>query len=154
MNVTGQDISGDTPSDLTIDGSNKVTLSEVEGAKSLKFTAEVTGTQLTDADKGVTFALVSQADATGLGDDKTLDDISALTPVPAGITLTTNPDGTVTLNVAATATYDTNNKITLYLRAQKTLKKLHANDKDEIALANRTKVYTIELTKKAAAATP
>ena len=154
MNVTGQDISGDTPSDLTIDGSNKVTLSEVEGAKSLKFTAALTGTQLTDADKEVTFALVSQADATDLGDGKTLDDIPALTPIPAGITLTTNPDGTVTLNVAATATYDADNKITLYLRAQKKLKKLYANDEDEILLANRTKVYTIELTKKAAAATP
>ena len=109
------------------------------------------GTQLTDDDKKVTFALVEQADTEGLkGENLTLDDIPAAT-LPAGVTLTTNPDGTVTLNVAANAAYDADdNKITLYLRASKNLKKLYASDETEITETDRTKVYTIELTKKAA----
>ncbi len=150
MIVTGQDVSGETPTDLVI-SSNKVSLTDVEGAKSLKFTAEVKGTQLTDDDKKVTFALVKQADTEGLeGENLTLDDIPAAT-LPAGVTLTTNPDGTVTLNVAANAAYGADdNKITLYLRASKNLKKLYASDETEITETDRTKVYTIELTKKAA----
>ncbi len=154
MTVTGQDVSGETPTDLVI-SSNKVSLTDVEGAKSLKFTAEVKGTQLTDDDKKVTFALVKQADTEGLeGENLTLDDIPAAT-LPAGVTLTTNPDGTVTLNVAANAAYGADdNKITLYLRASKNLKKLYASDETEITETDRTKVYTIELTKKAATPAP
>ena len=154
MTVTGQDVSGETLTDLVI-SSNKVSLTDVEGAKSLKFTAEVEGTQLTDDDKKVTFALVKQADTEGLeGENLTLDDIPAAT-LPAGVTLTTNPDGTVTLNVAANAAYGADdNKITLYLRASKNLKKLYASDETEITETNRTKVYTIELTKKAATPAP
>ncbi len=154
MTVTGQDVSGETPTDLVI-SSNKVSLTDVEGAKSLKFTAAVEGTQLTDDDKKVTFALVKQADTDGLeGENLTLDDIPAAT-LPAGVTLTTNPDGTVTLNVAANAAYGADdNKITLYLRASKNLKKLYASDETEITETDRTKVYTIELTKKAATPAP
>lgn len=157
MNVTGQDISGETPAPLTI-SSGKVTMAEVDGAKSLKFTAEVTGTQLTAKDKEVTFGLVTQADTTDLeGDNPTLDDIPAAT-APAGVTLTTNADGSVTINVAANATWggDDNDTITLYLRAQKKLKKLYTSDADNAAIGvtDRTKVITIELKKKAAAVTP
>lgn len=156
MNVTGQDISGETPS--VLDLTSKVEVANVDGAKSFKFKAEVTGTQLTDDDKKVTFALVSQADTTGLTipgvDNPTLDDIPAAT-VPTGVTLTTNPDGTVTLNVAANAAYGAeDSKITLYLRASKNLKKLYNSDATEITVTDRTKVYTIELTKKAATPAP
>lgn len=100
----------------------------------------------------MTFALVSQATAPS-GDDKTLDDIPAADS-KTGVTLTTNADGSATLSVAATAQWNDDGKIILYLRASKNLKKLYASDATEIAVDNRTKVYTIELTKKAATSTP
>ena len=152
MTVTGKDISGETPEDLTIGDDGKVSLSEVDGAKSLKFEAKVTGAHLTADDQKVTFALVSQATAPS-GDDKTLDDIPAADS-KTGVTLTTNADGSATLSVAATAQWNDDGKIILYLRASKNLKKLYASDATEIAVADRTKVYTIELTKKAATPAP
>lgn len=154
MTVTGKDISGETPEDLTIGAEGKVSLTEIEGAKSLKFEAEVTGTHLTADDQKVIFALVKQATTDGLeGTDLTLDDIPAADS-KTGVTLTTNADGSATLSVAANAEWNDNGKIILYLRASKNLKKLYASDATEIAVASRTKVYTIELTKKAATPTP
>lgn len=154
MTVTGKDISGETPEDLTIGADGKVSLTEIEGAKSLKFEAEVTGAHLTADDQKVTFALVKQATTDGLeGTDLTLDDIPAADS-KTGVTLTTNTDGSATLSVATNAEWNDNGKIILYLRASKNLKKLYASDATEIAVVSRTKVYTIELTKKAATPTP
>lgn len=154
MTVTGKDISGETPEDLTIGADGKVSLSEVDGAKSLKFEAKVTGAHLTADDQKVIFTLVKQATTDGLeGTNLTLDDIPAADS-KMGVTLTTNADGSATLSVAANAEWNDDGKIILYLRASKNLKKLYASDTTEIDATKSMKVYTIELTKKAATSTP